>query len=474
VSVVKYGLSGGLDERQLDAIKGEALAILDRIGVEVDHEGIRKHVDDFEGITIRGKRVCYSGDLVEEWIERIKDDNLEYSYNRRGSDAFRLVGPYMARWFIDADTGEERYGTPEDLALSARLMDAYDAYGPSPIHVQTVPEKLRQVVTFKTCVLNSREIGGWASPADSFDAEYLCRLGEAAGRKPPYGCEEIPISPLRLNHRALEIIFDRRGRADQFTGLVYGGGAAPMPGASAPIHTPACLSQGMAEALAAYITPQLIDERIHGYCSFGGFLFDMKTMSTGMFFPESLVYQALLRQVIRQVLGRTMGSHFRSGSFRNPGNVFRAGFEAALDALGGARSFLGAGEGDTESFDPAVFVICADIVRHVEKFVRGIECVDDMNATLEAVEYGAAHGMYLDHPSALDYKTLYLEPELMFKCDNVDELHAEARRKVKEVLEHHRFELPQDRRRDVEEVYAAAEREVEKKGSAGEGGADRG
>ena len=75
MSLVRYGLSGGFDEKQLEAIRGEALAILARIGVQVDHEGIRKHLDDFEGVSIRGKRVCYSGDLVEEWIERISQPN---------------------------------------------------------------------------------------------------------------------------------------------------------------------------------------------------------------------------------------------------------------------------------------------------------------------------------------------------------------------------------------------------------------
>ena len=82
--------------------------------------------------------MCFSGALVEQWIERIRADNLEYSYNREGSDAFRLVGPYMARYYIDEETREHRYGTPEDLTLSVQLMDAYDAYGPSPMHVQTV------------------------------------------------------------------------------------------------------------------------------------------------------------------------------------------------------------------------------------------------------------------------------------------------------------------------------------------------
>ena len=406
-------------------------------------------------------------ELVEQWIKRIPRNNLEYSYNRKDSDAFRLVGPYMPRWFVDVDSGEQRYGTPEDLALSTQVMDAYHAYGPEPIHVQTVRPELRQLVSFKTCLLNSREVGGFTLAADAFDAEYLCRLGQAAGHPPPYGAMEIPISPLKLNHHALDIIFQRRGRPDQFTGLVYGGGAVPMPGATAPIHLPAYLSQGLAEALAAYMTPKLIDERVQGYCSFGGFLFDMRTMNTGIFFPESLIYHGMVRQVIRFVLGETIGCSFRCAAFRSPGDVFRAGFDAALAALSGVRSFLGAGAGEGESFDPKVFVVDADIVRHVAKFTQGLPYLEDPKATLDVVAHGAESGMYLDHPSVLDYRSIYLDPELFFKCKDAAELMDTARAKVRQVLRDHHFALPDDRRREVEQVYAAAEREVEKRGNRG-------
>lgn len=466
MSRVRYGLSGGLDERRLNAIRSEALAVLERIGVEIDHEGIRRHLAQFEGVSIQGKRVCYSGALVTKWIERIREDNLEYAYNRTDSDAFRLVGTYLSRWYIDPETLERRYGTPEDLALSTQLMDAYNAYGPSPMHVQTVPEGLRQLVTFKTCVLNSREVGGWGPAANAFDAEYLCRIGEASGRRPPYGAMEIPISPLKLNHHALDFIYQRRERPDQFTGIVYGGGAVPMPGATSPIHAPACLIQGMAEALAAYITPKLIDGRVPGYCSFGGYLFNMKTMKPDVFFPESLVYRALIRQTIAHVLGRTMGFHFRCWNLRSAGNVFRAGFAAAVDALAGSRTFLDAGEAPDESFAPHIFVMHADILRHVEKFVAGLGLVEDGAAIFDLIEHGARSGMYLDHPSALAYRAHYLEPELFFKDIDHEELCAEARKTAREVAAANRFELSADRRRDVENAYASAVRRLETEGRA--------
>lgn len=461
MSRILYELAGGLSSEHLDRIRDTALQILARIGVEIDHAEIRAYLATLPGVTCHGKRICYAEDLVTGWIERIRADNLEYSYNRP-DNSFRFVGPYMARWYLDPASGDRRYGTPADLVTSVRLMDAFNAYGPSPMHIQTVPEPLRQLATFKTCVLNSREIGGWAPPANAWDAEYLCRLGEAAGRPPPYGCHEIPISPLRLNHVALDMLFRRRNKPNQFVGLVCGGGAVPMPGATAPIRVPACLAQGLAEALAAYITPQLIDERISGYCSFGGFLFDMKQMNPGQFFPESTVYNALIRQLIRQVLGRAMGSSLRSGSFRAPGHVFRAGFQAAVDALGGARTFLGLGAAEEETFSPVLFVLTADIIRHVAKFVQGIECVDDEALMLETIGHGAESGMYLDHPSALEFREIYLEPELFFRHEDPEALFAAAREEVDQVLATHTFQLPEDRQRDVESVYRAAVRETQR------------
>ena len=455
---ITYRLTGGLSREQLDQVRRQSLAVLETIGVEVDHEGIRKHLDDFEGVSIKGKRVCYAGELVETWIERIKHDNLEYSYNRPGPDAWRLVGPYMPQWFLDVDTGQQRYGTPDDLALSAQLMDAYGAYGPAPTHVQTVPEALRQLVTFKTCITHSREVGGYAPAANAFDAEYLCRLGQAARRPPPHGGMEIPISPLRLNHHALALIFDRRGRADQFTGLVYGGGSVPMPGATAPISMAGVLTQALAEALAAYITPKLIDDRIPGYCSFGGFLFDMKTMNTGDFFPESTIYESAVVQVLAHVLDRTFGVAFRHGHLATPADAFRCAFRLAMGALRGARTFLGAGSGAGETFAPHLFVVHADIMRHVKKWMQGLEFADDPQVAFEAIEHGVRGGTYLDHPSTLDYRTIYTEPDLFFKWTEPEALLAEARSKVREVLASHRFELPRDVERDVDDVYAAAVR----------------
>ena len=58
-----------------------------------------------------------------------------------------------------------------------------------------------------------------------------------------------------------------------------------MPGATGPLFYPGNLVQGMADALAAYMTPKLVDPEVYGYCSFGGFLFDLRKMEPHTPFP---------------------------------------------------------------------------------------------------------------------------------------------------------------------------------------------
>ncbi len=452
--MVTFGLEGGFTEIQLAQIYDETLQVLEEIGVEVADDEIRDYLGSLPGITIKGDRVCYTRPLVEEWIAVIKQDNLEYSYNRK-DERIRMTGPYMGQYYYDAETDDYRLATLEDLRFSVELLDAYECYGPSPIHLQTVPAPIRQVTTFKTCIENSREIGGWAPVASEKDAEWMCRLGEAAGRPAPHCCMEIPISPLRLNVEALRMIFHRRGRADQLTNMVVGGGAVPMPGATAPITVPACYVQGMAEALAAYITPQLIDPRIPGYCSFGGFLFNLRSADTTSLFPETALYELLTSQVIRYFLGETMGASIKLAGFDSVQIALRTGFEIALDLLNGARTFLGIGWYD-DGFSAAGAVIAADLVQHFARFTAGREFRATPGAILQTIQEGVDAGDYLIHPTTLQFRELYLIPELVYKYDDRAELIAAVGARAQQMVAAHDYTLPDDVQHNVDEVYEAS------------------
>ncbi len=456
--MLTFGLTGGFSDDQIEQIYAETLRVLEEIGMEVKDPGIRAFLAGVPGLRATGERICYAPKLVEEWIEVIRRDNLEYSYNRHDR-RIRMVGPYMGQQYHDPDTGEVRYATADDMRVAVKLCDALDMYGPSPIHLQTVPPPLRQVTTQRICLENSREIGGWGPAASEKDAYWQCRISEAAGRPAPHCCMEIPISPLRLNVEALRMVFSRRGRDDQLTGMVIGGGAVPMPGATAPIFVPGCFIQAMAEALAAYITPQLIDPRVQGYCSFGGFLFDLRRATTGNLFPESVLYNLLGRQVIERFLGETMGSSIGVGAFNSPQAALSIGFKAACDVLAGARSFLGVG-GYGDGFCPVSAILTADIVKHLSRFIEGREYRSEPGLSLEAISEALADGTFLAHPTTLDCRKLYIIPELVFEYSDHDQLLEAAAEKARETVAAHDYCLADDVLGDIEEVYRAAERDL--------------
>jgi hypothetical protein len=454
---LRLGLTGGLTPQELQTIQDDALSLLADIGMRIDHEGVLKFLESLPGVTRSGNRARLSRELVGSWLPAVREQNGDYYFNRPG-DPWRLVPPYLPANYRDPMTHAVRPATAADHRLSVKLCDALGMYGPPPLHVQEGPVAMRQLLTFKICLEHSRELGGSGPATSAAEAEFLIAMGQAVGRPPPYGAMEIPISPLRLNGDLLGILLERQGRDNQLLGIIVGGGAVPLPGATAPLSFPACLSQGLAEALGAYIVPKLIDPRILGYCSFGGYLFNLRTMDTyHAYFPESLLYNLMVRQVIRFTLHRTMGHAFKVDFLENPGKLYQVGYTGAILTLLGARSIhVGAEKGDV--FSPLTAVICADLVRHLAKLIDGLPLERTSDSTRQLVEPGLESGMYTDQESTLNYRDLYVDLKLLFRYDDHASLMAAAREEMQRRLAAHAFALPADVQRELEKVYTAAQR----------------
>ena len=456
---LRFRLEGGFTDGELQVICADAFNLLAEVGIRIDHEGILKYLESLKGVTRSDNRVRICRDLVAEWIPKIREENHCYSYNRP-DNTWRLVPPYMPANYRHPETNEVRPARMDDQRVCVKLCDALSMCGPSPLHVQEGPIAIRQLQTYKIALENSREIGGWAPARDAREIEFMIEIGKAAGREPPYGCMEIPISPLRLNAELLAMVFERRGRDDQFIGIMMGGGAAPMPGATAPLSFPAALSQGLAEAIAAYVVPQLIDPRLYGYASFGGFLFNMRTMDLyHPYFPESLLYTTMVRQVLQSVFGRTIGHMFKPDYYDNPGKLYQMGAAGVFAALTGARSIhVGAETGDV--FSPLNAIIAADIVRHIRKFVAGLPLRHSETSARELIAPGLESGMYLDQESALNYRELYVQPHLIFAHDDHASLMAAAREEMKRLVDVHEFALPDSAQKEVNAIFEAAGKEL--------------
>lgn len=451
----RYRLETTLTDTEADSIVDDALALLEHTGMMVDHDGLLDWLAGQPGVTVAQRRIRLSGQLVGDWLPEIHRHNLCYSFNRP-DDTWLLVPPYMASAYRDPVTLEVRRPTAAGLALSARLCHALGMAGPSPLHLQEGPETVRQLRTWRVMVENTTTVGGWGPVASVPEAQAMIEVGTAAGREPPYACMEIPISPMRLNVELLSMLFQRRDREDQLVGIVVGGGAVPMPGATAPLAFPAAVSQALAEALGAYIIARTVDPRLHGYASLGGFLFNLRTMDTfHPYFPESLLVRSLIRDVSRRALGRTPGLFFKPDFYTNPGKLLQMGTRAAIDVLSGARSVhVGAEIGDV--FCPLNAVIAADYLRHLQKLVEGLP-MSRATSTDALVAEGLDDGMYLDKPSTLNYRALYTPPGLLFAHDDHASLMSAARKRMNELLGQPGYRLPEEARRRVDTICTQAE-----------------
>ena len=63
---IRYKLGAGLSRPQIESIHKGALRVIEKIGIDVPHEKTLKQLAGLEGVRIKGTRVCFSSDLVNE------------------------------------------------------------------------------------------------------------------------------------------------------------------------------------------------------------------------------------------------------------------------------------------------------------------------------------------------------------------------------------------------------------------------
>ena len=68
MSQVTYQVTGGLSQEQIERIHDEALGLIERMGMRVPHGPTRRHLSDFDGVSIEGEMVRFRPDLVQAAI----------------------------------------------------------------------------------------------------------------------------------------------------------------------------------------------------------------------------------------------------------------------------------------------------------------------------------------------------------------------------------------------------------------------
>ena len=462
---ITYHLSGGLTPAMIQQMHESAMTLIERVGLSVPHEGIRRLLAEHNGVSIAGEVVRFKSFLVEKAIRE-----LTYPDTCRTLQWGIISGAYEMN-VLDMDSGDIRPAGLRDLVELTKLNDSYGMYGSAPVRPLDLPtEALQEVAMYKVSYENSRH-----KSADEFDAnpkstvrvaDYVYEMARAADRY--YSLGLWVISPFRLMEPELEILYRSLDRkVPMWTATM------PIAGATAPISMAGAYVQSMAELWAAVTLLTLISRGAPVFASMidsiRAYPFDMKYGTFVYGSPEDLLGTLLQVQLNAHYGIPTVAKSLLTNS-KLPDSQAAAemGAHTLAAALAGARIFTAAGLlAVDEIYSAEQVVICHEIVQYAKRVVEGLQFNETAMglATIEEVGIG---GHFLDHPSTLEkFRTACWMPELFehtmlgrWRDHGSVSVRDKARQIARKRIAEHHYELPAEVQREVDRIWEAAVTEL--------------
>ncbi len=468
-----------LTDEQIEKIHQTSLAILERVGVHVPHaEMLGRFADAGASVDHAAQRVRIPAEMVMRLVAGTGKHFTLYGRDLTKTAAFghgtrnfnSIAGE--ASW-VDVPGGDRRYATLSDAALAARLGDALD--GITLVGAMSDPHELpvayRCVEVMATLLAQTtKPIHFWYH--DRSSARFLNELmiavrgSETAATRYPlcYPFLE-PISPLRFPFHGIDLLFETAR-----LNLPVPIGPMAQMGLSAPMSVAGTLAQENAEILAGVCITQLVRAGLP--VCYGGIChaFDMGTTQMIFSGPEQAIFGVAMTQ-----LGKFYGLpvYINVGLTDAKRPDAQAGLEAGvtlmLGAAAGADIFghLGiSGVDQASSLD--MLVMHNEVINYVESVLRPLDVSDDALALDEVAAVGP-EGSYIDR----DYTAEHFRDELWmprlldrryyqaWQDDGAESMEIRCIREKERLLQSHTPEpLPAELRRAIDEVVAAAKREL--------------
>ncbi len=457
---LRFELAGGFEREELEEIHAGALRLLEETGIACAHRGVHEALSGTPGISIGGGRIKFARELVERYVAKLRAEGKR----ARPPERFTLGGPWIAMWLCDPQSNSPREATAEDCARMVKLCDALNlGPGTAPVVASDAPLPLRAIHTDRLCLLHSRELGGGLGVRNEVELELEKEMWAAAGRKFPLVVQFL-VSPLKFDETCMDLIL--RCLGDPQVAL-YPALAIPMLGATAPLDVAGAAMQAAAEALAAYITLDIISHgALHAF-SLRVEPFDFKYGTIVYGSPEFCLLGLLAEQLHQFYCGApSYLCRLRTcAKVVGPQSCAERMACAVVRGLAGARHFDGVGQLSVdEVFSPVQAILDVEIVRYVERVVQGMPG-GEARAGLEAVQRVGPAGQFLDDELTLGrYAEMFWQPELFLHWNigqwmrhGRPDILREAAARAERIIAEHTFELPEQARRAVDKVYKKAQ-----------------
>lgn len=388
---------------QLEELHNATLAVLERVGVRVDHEGALKLLGE-AGCLVRDKVVRIPRWLVDEAVRSAPASIAVY--DREGNPAMNLEANktyYGAGsdlpFHIDLDSGRRRNSQHGDIVNAARIIDRLPNFDfcmsyAIPGDASAARGDLYQ---FAAQVLNcAKPIIFTALTAENTRA-ILAMAAAAAGspemlREKPFLLHYAePVSPLIHTREGVEMLFTS---IDHYVPVIYTPGV--VAGGTCPVSKAGTIVQMNAEALSGVLMAQL--RRRGAAVVIGGGATPMEMRSTATLYGSP---DAAMNYCAMTELARYYGlPNFTEGGCTNaPVPDAQAGMEAALglllNQLCGANLVHDVGYLDGGKTGSLPFLVMCDDFISAARYIGAGTVVNDDTMGLEAIAAVGPAGHYL-------------------------------------------------------------------------------
>jgi len=460
-----------LSADQLARIHEAAVRVVTAQGLRVRHGPARKAAAR-AGLRVEGERVFPDRQQVEELTAgrgAARPEDGVPGQAGIGVPALQLYVPKYCEFVHDLDRDEVVPLTTERLIEATKLVDtmaARNVYGSVPGIPTDVPPPLQRLAQCRIGARYSRhgrtpnveELSPRAFP-------YLLDMAEALGSPYRYHVVYV-VSPLTLSGESCEGLAAILPRLESIhvSNMLSVGGTAPIRLADA-------LALAAAEAMGASLVMAAFS-RLPVDWSVRVCPFDPRTMALSLGGPEEVLFQRASDEVTAWYQGREPGPP--SGMLHSRAKLPDA--QAAAErmclllfgALGGTRSFSGAGMLSLdEVFSGEQLMVDCEMRDHVQRLLQGADTDCDPAAAAAEIAAGLERGFLGLESTASAYRQVYWLPTLFlrdsfasWKAAGASRLGERAREMVRECLRRHDYELAPEIRRELDRIYARAERDL--------------
>jgi len=465
-------LDKAIDASLLEKMHEEALEILNNIGIRVTNKRILKKIEGVDGFRIKDERVKIGSELAEDMVDGYRATVRREDRKRKSGleEVIILsIGYPGCTHILDLETDKLRPLTTDDLIDSTKLIDSlYDrgVRGGAPGAPQDVPTHLSRILQCKIGYEYSRS-ADYAPFENYVEAEYMRRMANAIGQK--FCMDVYIVSPLKLEgvsvDRAIPLLEDGTCEGLDVTSM-------PLAGATAPLYPIGAFTQGIAESIGGYVILHEAYPKAPITFQVGGFHFDMKHGNVVFGSPEQTLMD-LIGVAVNQFYGNKAIGGVRS--FRTMAKKVNVQAQvektasAAVGVLTGLSDFIHSGLLSLdEIFSPVQLIIDCEIAHYLSKLAKGIDfSKEELESSMDIIERCASKGTFMmDKTTLSEYEHIFWQPELFDYSllhtskremkDPVERAKDIARKKIAE----HNFQLEEDKKRKLEEIYQEAVRKL--------------